>query len=108
MQLIGRTDSERKPVVLTPWSLVHLVVGAATKQYISFWTAELLHAAYEIVGSQQVFNSLGFDVHEKSSVVNSVGDQLVFTLGRNLPSSRLWSLVAVGIAFGFTRVGVEF
>ena len=106
--LIGRTDSEKQPVVLTPWSLVHLAVGAATKQYLSFWTAEFAHAAYELVGSQKVFNSLGYDVRERSSTLNSVGDQLVFTVGRFLPKSRLWPWVAGGIAVGFVVLKVEF
>ena len=108
MDVFGRTDTVDDPTVFTPWSLVHVAVGAASLNYVSFENGELLHAMYEIVGSKRFFNIMGIQVKEESSFVNSLGDQLAFTVGRFLPRSMLWGPVSLLMAVGFTKSGVEF
>ena len=108
MRLIERTDSKEKPAVLTPWSLVHVASGAASRSYTGFWSAELIHLIYELIGSKRVFNLFGFKITKESSIINSVGDQASFTLGRALPKSDMWTWATVGMAIVFSSLGVEF
>ena len=106
--LFGRTDSEAKPAIPTPWSLVHFTAGAASMEYANFWVAEFVHLLYEKIGSKRIFNSVGFNIQDASSLENSLGDQAIFTLGRALPRSKAWLPVTAGIAFLFVKHRIEF
>ena len=108
MRLYERTDSKAEPAIVTPWSLVHLAAGAASKSYMSFFKAEFAHLLYELVGSKTIFNLFGFNIKKESSFVNSVGDQAIFTLGRAFHKSELWTWATVVIAFVYTLLGIEF
>lgn len=108
MEVFGRNDTVDEQTIFTPWSLVHVAVGAASKTYVSFETGELLHAAYEVVGSKRIFNILEIKVTEESSFVNSLGDQLAFTVGRFLPGHYMWGAVSLVMAYSFVELGVEF
>ena len=108
VRFYAASDNERKPAILTPWSLVHVAAGAASKSYTGFWSAELAHLIYELVGSKRVFNLVGFNVTEKSSFINSVSDQGAFTIGRMLNKSTKWTAITLALAVSFTVLGIEF
>ena len=108
MNVFKRTDSKTHPAILTPWSLVHFAAGAASKNYMSLFKAEFAHLVYEIVGSKRIFNMLGFNIKKESSFVNSVGDQAIFTLGRAVHKSEIWTWVTVAVALLYTVLGIEF
>ena len=108
MDLYARADSEEQPAILTPWSLIHFTTGAASSSVFSFWTAELLHFGYELIGSKRIFNSLGFNITKSSSFINSVGDQAVFTVGRMMKKDSIWSLISFVLALVYIKLGVEF
>ena len=71
MKLIGHEDSKKEPVLITPFSLGHFVAGGILSKCVNFFTAELLHFAYEI--------PLFLD--DTSSIAHDIGDQLFFTVG---------------------------
>ena len=108
MKLVGRTDSKTKPVAITPWSMIHFTVGAASLSYTGFWSAELLHLIYEFVGSKRVFNIFGYNITKEDSIINSIGDQGAFTLGRWMKKSDLWTGLSVILALVYIQLGIEF
>ena len=108
MKLFGRTDSKEKPVVLTPWSMIHFVTGAASLNYTGFWSAELMHLIYELVGSKRVFNLVGFNITKEDSIINSLGDQGAFTAGRFMKKRNVWTGLSVILALVYIQMGIEF
>ena len=73
-----REEKENEEVLLTPWSFIHFLSGVAAKGFgMKFWTFEAAHAVYELK------DHLNKTV-EWNSTTNSVGDQLIATLGHYL------------------------
>ena len=94
--LIGISET-KKDLLLTPWSIVHFLSGAACKGLgWQFWSNFLLHGAYEV---KDHLNR----AENYNSKVNSVGDQFCSMLGfvwadRDIKWLYYW-LIAYGIAF---------
>ena len=79
VQLIGFRDNKNGGTILTPWSLVHFLSGAAAKQTGLFPRAYMwfiAHGLYEV--KDQILDSTTEHVR---SVINSVGDQASAMLG---------------------------
>jgi hypothetical protein len=82
IEWFGLLEKEDDPFVLviTPWSMVHFLSGSAAKQLgMSFKWFWLLHLGYEV--KDQIKRETG-EVY--NSFVNSVGDQMIGTLGHIL------------------------
>jgi hypothetical protein len=105
--IIGWKDGVTTPVLFSPWSLVHLATGAASRGYVSFYTGQALHIAYELVGSKAVFEAAGFTVKRPSSQLNSIGDHTSFTIGQNAPKGP-WGFTMLALFSIFTYRGIEF
>jgi hypothetical protein len=76
-QIIGITETEETDVIFTPWSFVHFLSGGAAKELgIPFWQWEIIHALYE---TKDIFFDHNGDV--MNSFANSLGDQLIATVG---------------------------
>ena len=72
--LFGK-DEEEKDLLLTPWSAVHFLSGAAMKGLgAGFWTNFALHGAYE---AKDHFNK----PNNYNSTFNSAGDQVCSMAG---------------------------
>ena len=72
--LFGKSEEE-KDLLLTPWSIVHFLSGAACKGIgWGFWSNFALHAAYEVKDHLQ-----REEIH--NSKFNSVGDQACSVAG---------------------------
>ena len=103
--IIAWKDDMVDPALITPWSLIHLVVGAASKSYVDFYTGQTLHIVYELIGSKNVGKFFKMNVR-RSSDLNSVGDHLSFSLGQTAPK-RPWTMVALLLfcLFTWNKVG---
>ncbi len=94
--LFGMTEEE-KDLLLTPWSIVHFLSGAACKGIgWGFWSNFALHAAYEAKDHVQMEENY-------NSKFNSVGDQFCSMAGYvsadvNPKWLYIW-LVSYGIAY---------
>ena len=108
MQIFGKKDTVEKPVVITPWSLIHFCSGLTASKYVHFWTGQIGHGIYEVIGSKRVFEKFGYPVKEHSSTINSFGDQGCFTLGHILNIKGPWEWVTIGLFMLFTSRKVEF
>ena len=108
MKIFGNKDTVAKPVLITPWSLIHFCSGMVANKYMRFWTAEIGHGLYEVVGSKRVFETFGFTVKDYSSGGNSFGDQACFTTGYLLNIKGPWELVTIGLFIAFTTQKIEF
>ena len=93
--LFGMTEEE-KDLLLTPWSIVHFLSGAACKGIgWEFWSNFALHAAYEAKDHfqmEEIYNSK----------FNSVGDQFCSMAGyvyADVDPKWLYMLVSYGIAY---------
>ena len=88
-RLLGWAETDAD-VLLTPWTFVHVGVGALAKSFgIGLLKWNLLHAAYEAK------DLLFVDVETRNSLLNSVGDQLSTNVGYLLYKSFMgnWPLV---------------
>ena len=95
------------PAFVTPWSLVHITVGATSRGYVSWYTGQFLHIAYELIGSNLVFSKLGFKKYGiPDSDLNSWGDHLSFTFGQSIPRGP-WGWATVGLFAAFTYFEIE-
>ncbi len=106
--IFSSKDTVSEPAFITPWSLIHLTAGMASRSYMHFWTGQFSHAVYEIVGSKRVFNAVGFTVKKPSSLSNSFGDHLSFSTGQMIPISGPWTTVTVVLFVLFCVGRVEF
>ncbi len=77
MRLVGYRDSNKTPTAVTPWTLVHFIVGMAfgmLSYRLGFNNSLILfviiHTIYELK-----------DIYYGSSVINSVFDELFAILG---------------------------
>ena len=86
IQWFGLLEDPDKDVVLavTPWSMIHFLSGSAAKQIgIPFKWFWLAHLGYEI---KDQINSETGEIY--NSFVNSVGDQMMGTLGHILTPEK--------------------
>ena len=95
---LRETESDPYVALMTPWSLVHFLSGAAAKQvHMPLSWFFMLHGAYEV--KDQIVRETG-DVY--NSAVNSVGDQTVAVLGHILtPSLGVGSLFSKPFVLAF-------
>lgn len=77
MRLLGYRDSKKNPTALTPWTIIHFIVGvtfALVSRQLGFTNSLVLfiiiHTLYEVK-----------DVYYGSSVLNSVFDEIFAVLG---------------------------
>ena len=92
--LFAMTEKE-KDVLLTPWSLIHFLSGAAIKGFgWDFWSNFVIHGAYEVkdhYNKDRIYNSS----------FNSVGDQVCSMAGWSLAQNGDTNLVYVFVvAYG--------
>ena len=95
---IAGTTEMHEDLLLTPWSIVHFLSGAACKGLgWSFWANFALHGAYEAkdhLNKEENYNS----------TLNSAGDQFCSMFGfmfadKNIKWMYYW-IIAYGIAVG--------
>ena len=86
--LFGTNDTEDTPQVFTPWSIIHLISGAAAKQTKIFnpVTWFLAHGAYEL--KDQIVRSESEETPRNNSMINSVGDQALAILGYHFTNNN--------------------
>ncbi len=109
MKLFSSKDTVPAPAIITPWSLIHYCAGAASRKYMHFWTGQTMHIIYEFIGSKKIFTAAGFEVKEKSSVMNSFGDHFSFSAGQfPIVKNAPWGLMTVALFAWFTYKKVEF
>ena len=83
--------------LLTPWSSVHFLSGAAMKAIVSFSMNFLIHAVYElkdVLKQDQVYNS----------AINSVGDQFASMGGHYVANKGQTTWVALWLIMFATAV----
>lgn len=82
MNIVSRIDNSKVPALITPWSIIHLIVGIVAgylvrTMHLDFtWSLIFFivcHTIYEIKDA--------FITNGKNSVVNSIGDELIAILG---------------------------
>ena len=89
VQLFANKETADEPALLSPWSLPHFLVGMAAKERgIPFWWFELGHLLYEL--KDQAENYSG---ENQNTLLNSVGDQAVATLGHVVGTTNRRSYV---------------
>ena len=98
-------ESDEESAFLTPWSLPHFLVGAAAKERgIPIGWFELAHLMYE---GKDYFENVR-DI-AKNSLVNSIGDQAIATLGHLIvdtnTQSYKWTILYVVAWVGATALG---
>ena len=99
-KLVATAETEEWDVFLTPWSLVHLACGGVARQAgIGFWWWQLAHAGYEAKDFLLTQNG-----EQYNSLYNSVGDQLVTTLGYYLGKHGTLKTWGFGLAGTFTTM----
>ena len=75
-RLAGWAETDADDVMFTPWTAVHVGVGAVAKSLgIGLFKWNVLHAAYEVK------DLLFVPVENRNSILNSVGDQLATNVG---------------------------
>jgi len=88
VRLFAIKDDMENPVLFTPWSWVHFTSGCAAKQGFygvgpfTIWEFEIIHGLYEFKDqfvSKQAQE--GKSEGPLNSLQNSVGDQIIATLG---------------------------
>ena len=95
VQLFANKETSEEPALLSPWSVPHFLVGMAAKERgIPFWWFELGHLMYEL--KDQAANLTG---ESQNTLLNSVGDQAVATVGHMVAStnhkSYVWTILYV-------------
>ncbi len=92
-------EDEKEHAFFTPWSLVHIMSGAAAKNLgIGFWWFEGLHAFYEL--KDQMIQP------PTNSLTNSLGDQVAGTIGhligtKNKDNLWVYGFLGTWVAFMF-------
>ena len=104
-QLYSNKETDDEPALLSPWSVPHFLVGMAAKERgIPFWWFELGHLLYEL--KDQAENYTG---KNHNTLLNSVGDQAVATLGHVVATrnrnSYLWTTLYVVSWVGAIALG---
>ena len=107
MKFLCKKDTKEEPCVFTPWSLIHLTSGAASREYLDFWVGQAGHIAYEAVGSKAVWKAFGDDTVRKSSFENSVGDHAAFTAGQCFLKGYYWKWITLGLFAVYQAYKVE-
>ena len=96
---IYSTDEQEEDALLTPWSFVHYMSGAAMRDLgFSFPVAFGVHAIYELKDRQEHEEGVVYN-----SMLNSVGDQGAAMLGwywtkRDPSLKHLWYFAAAYLA----------
>ena len=89
VKLIAQKETEDAHALLSPWSIPHFFVGMAAKERgIPFWWFELGHALYELKDQIDMHNG-GI----RNSLMNSIGDQVIATLGHAVATTNRNSYV---------------
>ena len=96
MKLFGLAESDDEEVLFTPWTIPHILVGAAAKERgIPLLWFELGHFLYEV--KDQVENQRQ---NQLNTLANSIADQAAATVGHlvvNTNTSRyFWTALYVG------------
>jgi len=98
--LFGASEEE-KDLLLTPWSVVHFLSGAACKGLgWNFWSNFALHGVYEV--KDHMLKDENYN-----STFNSAGDQLCSMAGfvwadHDIKWLYFW-LIAYGVAYGLGK-----
>ena len=107
MKLIDTFDSIKHPSVLTPWSIIHFATGI-TSRSLSLTARSTLcwwHALYEckdLFFSYVMRKNLNPNLPKdeiQNSIYNSIGDQIVFTLGTGIETDKQTAILIQLAAF---------
>ena len=91
MKLIAINDTQRKPVLFTPWTLIHFLSGVVsvlvlmacgvTNQTHIFWIALLIHTIYELHDCLYTYLDVPVTYWRDNSYLNSAGDTVANIVG---------------------------
>ena len=105
MKLFGLAESEDDEVLFTPWTIPHILIGAAAKERgIPFLWFELGHFLYEL--KDQIENKRQ---NQLNTLANSIADQAAATVGhltvKTNTSRYFWTTLYVGTWLAAVAMG---
>lgn len=115
-KIYNEKDNKSKPALFTPWSIIHLLSGAALEgifrnRKYSFIYALVIHTIYEIKDFILTYSS----INEQNTLTNSIGDTIAMIFGflisniflYKIPVHYLMTIYIIGLLTFYNNPSLE-